>query len=245
MNQACLLNTRPAHQAKDLSLLFCAAGYAVVECPSLAIKTQYLAQALDWSAQDVWVFVSRNAVEHFAKQITGTQPANVKLVAVGAATAHAIEQQGWQDLQPLPHTFDSEGMLSLAVFQQLSGLRVGIVRGDGGRELLAQSLQEKGARITFYEVYKRIAAPFCNQAWLAFREFSTPIILFTSNSSVEVFIAQCPSSDSSWLRTQSLIVFSERIAQHARQLGFIGSISVTSQSSDQAILDCFEGVLKK
>ncbi|HEY9016953.1 uroporphyrinogen-III synthase [Thiomicrospira sp.] len=239
-----LLNTRPKHQAWCLNQALLEAGFVSLDCPSLQIQAQTLSQQPAWNDYDVWVFVSRNAVSYFAQQMPSL-PASFQasLVAVGDATAQAIEQQGWPNLAPLPSTFDSEGMLNLAVFAKPNGLRVAIVRGDGGREHLAQSLIEQGAQVEFFEVYQRQAAPFCQSIWPIFKQAEAPVILFTSVSSLEAFCqslsAQNPA-DQAWCFRQTLIVFSERIQNAARKLGFSGSILVTPTSSDAAIVDTLQ-----
>lgn len=240
MKSVCLLNTRPAHQSAGLSALIKQAGYAVLDFPALQILTQPLAQAPNWSQQDVWVFVSRNAVEHFANQChadTSWIKPTTKLIAVGAGTAHAIQQQGWPNLQPLPNHFDSEGMLALDALAKPDGLRIGIVRGDGGREMLAECLSQQGAKVQFYEVYKRIAAPFNAQAWSTFIGFQHPVILLTSNRSLDGLLNPLNHDDKAWCQQQPLIVFSQRIADYALQQGFVGPKIITQTASDQAVLD--------
>lgn len=239
-----LLNTRPTHQAWCLNQALLEAGFVGLDCPSLQIQTQTLTRCPEWDDYDVWVFVSRNAVEHFAQQLPSKSITfNAALVAVGEATAQAIQQQAWPNLAPLPHTFDSEGMLSLAVFAQPKGLRVAIVRGDGGREHLAQALIEQGAQVEFLEVYQRQAAPFCQTAWQQLKQAKTPVLLFTSVSSLDAFMeslsVQNPH-DQAWCFRQTLIVFSERIQNAARKMGFSGPILVTPTSSDAAIVQTLQ-----
>lgn len=237
-----LLNTRPKHQAWCLNQALLEAGLASLDCPSLQIQIQTLKHRPAWDEYDVWVFVSRNAVEYFAQQGVN-KSSNATLVAVGEATAQAIRQQGWSNLAPLPTTFDSEGMLSLAAFAQPAGLRVAIVRGDGGREHLAQSLIQQGAQVDFFEVYRRVAAAFCESAWQAFKQAEMPVMLFTSVSSLEAFhralIHQHPDHQA-WCFRQTLIVFSQRIQDAARQIGFSGTILVTPTSCDAAIVETLQ-----
>lgn len=246
-----LLNTRPAHQAENLAAQLAKVGVANLNCPLLEFATTTV--DLGGLQQEVWVFVSRNAVEHFAKLLEQQFDqahnqawfAGKQLVAVGEATAQAIEQQGWQNLQPVPNTFDSEGMIELPAFSTPKGLSVAIVRANGGRPWLAENLQAMGASVDFYEVYERRAVSFCNQAWLEFKQAAKPLVLFTSVSNIETLLENLAQFDEqnaqdcanqAWLRGQTLIVFSERIAQAARDLGFSGKIYITEQSSDPAII---------
>jgi uroporphyrinogen-III synthase len=213
-------------------------GFGVVECPTLQIETQTVdLQSLN---AKVWVFVSRNAVKHFAKQLSVNHQAwwlDKTLVAVGEATAQAMDEQGWGNRQAIPKTYDSEGMLALPAFAKPNGLTVAIVRGNGGRELLAQTLQNAGAQVAFYEVYRRRPAPFCHQAWSLLQQADSAVILFTSVSSMQALWQMLNNEHQAWCLQQTLIVFSERIADAARKLGFKGQIVVTEQCTDQAIVD--------
>lgn len=238
-----LLNTRPPHQADLLNRQLAVIGVEVLNCPSLQIEAALTTQMLSWDQQDVWVFVSRNAVENFARQLPIEQrqgDLRCRIVAVGEATAQAIQQQAWPNLQPIPESFDSEGMLSLAVFTQPQGLRVGIVRGDGGREHLAQVLKNQAAQVTLYEVYRRQTSPFCQQAWRQFKQADHPILLFTSGSSLQAFLSQLPTDDQAWCFQLPLIVFSRRLSDVARQAGFKQQIYVTSNASDAAICELMQ-----
>lgn len=238
-----LLNTRPPHQADLLNQQLAEVGVEALNCPSLQIETEQLTQTPRWDQQDVWVFVSRNAVTHFALQLSAEQQVGseaCKIVAVGEATAQAIGQQGWPNLQPVPSSFDSEGMLSLAVFNQPQGLRVGVVRGDGGREHLAQTLRAQGAQVSLYEVYRRQISPFCQQAWRKFKQAARPILLFTSGSSLQAFLTELPVEDQAWCFQLPLIVFSQRLFDLARQAGFTQQIYVTSNASDAAICELMQ-----
>jgi len=235
-----LLNTRPMGQNVELTRLVEQAGFAVVECPALQIETQMLNHCPHWSDQDVWVFVSRNAVTHFAKQAAGVSGAvdtSAKLIAVGAGTAQAIAAHGWPNLQPVAERFDSEGMLTLDILAKPAGLRVGIVCGDGGRDLLARTLQQQGAKVKFYEVYQRANAPFCNQAWQQFRGFQQPVFLFTSQTGLTALFNQLDEVQRKWSQKQPMIVFSQRIKDFARQQGCVGPIVITRNASDQAVLE--------
>ncbi|MDY0136029.1 MAG: uroporphyrinogen-III synthase [Thiomicrospira sp.] len=228
-----LLNTRPQHQACQLTQLARQAGFAVVECPCLEIVYE-APRDLDLGAFDVVVFVSRNAVQGLAQ--LAPRWSGQQLVAVGAATAQALDELNWPNRQPLPPSFDSEGMLQLAVFAKVPHLRVLIVRGDGGRELLADSLRQAGARVSVCEVYRRQVAPFCQQAWAAFRVARHPVLLFTSQTSLAAFLSALPPNQQAWCLSLPLIVFSERIAHAARERGFSGEMLVTPTSSDEAII---------
>ena len=51
--------------------------------------------------------------------------------------------------------FDSEALLALPEMRDLAGKRVVIFRGDGGRELLGDTLIARGAIVEYAECYRR------------------------------------------------------------------------------------------
>ncbi len=157
--------TRPANQAAHLSALLEAAGARVFRFPAIAIvpprDTDRLEAVLDRLPQfQIAVFVSANAVDWGERYLDmfGGLPASLKVAAVGRGTASALQERGLApDLVPADR-YDSEALLALPEFQEsaVSGQRVLILRGEGGRELLADTLYARGAEVEYAEVYRRV-----------------------------------------------------------------------------------------
>jgi uroporphyrinogen-III synthase len=105
-----------------------------------------------------------------------------------------------------------------------------IVRGTGGRELLANTLMTRGAKISYLEVYQRqipsLADVEIDQAKQA------DAIIVTSNTGLDN-LCQLVAVES--IKDKSLIVVSDRIRQHAVELGF-QHIYVTDDVSDAAMV---------
>ncbi|MDZ7644316.1 MAG: uroporphyrinogen-III synthase [Woeseiaceae bacterium] len=101
---------------------------------------------------DIVIFVSRNAVAHGHDAATG----RARLAAVGDATAAAVRETLRRDVDILPAAgFDSEALLAETALRDVCGRCVRIVRGDRGRELLADVLRERGARVDIVSAYAR------------------------------------------------------------------------------------------
>lgn len=233
-----LLNTRPAHQAAKLNSLLEGVQVGVLLLPSLQIVTSL--QDISQLKEKVWVFVSKNAVEHFAKQLSPEQKnwwQAKHLVTVGPATDKACAEQGWGNRQEVPVTYDSEGMIQLEIFEKPQNLTVGIVRGNGGRPWLAEQLTQAGAKVNFYEVYARQAVPLNQDIWQEFTSSKNPVVLFTSVSSMEALLSQLDLTQQAWLKNQNLIVYSARIAEEAQKLKWQGQICITKNSSDEATIE--------
>src|SRR5207253_9162201 len=111
------------------------------------------------------VFVSPNAAQQFfALQPSGRAgwPAGVVAAAVGPGTS-AVLREGGVPVQALVEPaaeaarFDSEALWAQLAAREWSGRSVLVVRGDGGREWLADTLRAHGASVDFVAAYRRVA----------------------------------------------------------------------------------------
>ena len=162
-----VLITRPVDQSASLHQLIIEAGGDVVSAPLLAIEpledlrsaTSLLNESPPW---DGLIFVSANAVrvafsmaEWHERDLSRTL-----IAAIGAATRAALEAQGVAvDVVP-ESQYNSEGLLSDPRLENVRGQRLLIVRGQGGRETLAEGLRHRGALVSYAEIYRRTRVPF-------------------------------------------------------------------------------------
>jgi len=155
-----VLVTRPAHQAAELTQRVEAAGGEAFMFPALAIEpveTDRLADSLAYLAgADIAIFISPNAAQFgmAAIRARGGLPAVLRIFAVGPGTARALAAQGVEGVVT-PDGQDSEALLALPQLQAVAGQRVVIVRGVGGRPLVADTLRARGADVHFMECYRR------------------------------------------------------------------------------------------
>lgn len=155
-----ILVTRPRAQASGLVAQIVAAGGDPVLFPTIAINPiaapapaqSLLARLAEF---DHVIFVSANAVQFGLALAPATWPDRVAAIAVGPATAQALEQAKIPRVVMPATRFDSEGVLALDSLQQLHGRRVLMVRGVGGRDLLERVLAERGAVVDIAAVYTR------------------------------------------------------------------------------------------
>lgn len=160
-----VLVTRPRAQAAELIDLIQNRGGNAICFPVIDIvpreHSAIAADAATLPKPDIALFVSRNAVAHglsFAEDaIKG---------ATGPATASAIQSHGHAvDIQPTSG-FDSEHLLVEPALQDVAGKSIRIIRGTGGRGLLAETLRARGATVDFLPVYER-RLPACSAELLA------------------------------------------------------------------------------
>jgi len=261
-----LLNTRPAHQADALSKRVQSLQGQVINCPTIEIQWLNKDHAVQISLEqfkeiDKVIFTSANAVQGFIKSplylhykmLTKAPELSIELYAIGRAT----QQSGLENQLPLKTlsktNFDSEHLLAHSVMQSLKGQSIAIVKGQGGRTFLSNTLQERGANVILWDVYRRVSAPFCAKAWQRFVQSTVPILLITSVESFESLMSSLVESHSiyadlngaAWLFLQETIVFSERIKNHMLEKGWCSPICVVEKQSNEGVLQAIEGCVSR
>ena len=230
-----VLVTRPAHQAENLCRLIEAEGGTAVRLPLMTIEpgTQ-LAEARKRlaAAHDLWIFTSANAVRHAQPVATGAWPA--RLAAIGPATAGAIAAAGHAGAATPLSGSSSEALLALPEFQALSGVRILLVTGEGGRDLLERELGARGASVERAEVYRRVPLPYPPEA-IASALRKTDVIVITSGESLEQLLRATPEGSRATLLKKQLVVPGARVVEKARELGFVQPPRVAEPMSDAAL----------
>lgn len=165
-----VLVTRPAHQSETLCRLIEETGGIPVRLPALLIAppadpARARGQLRQLAGYEAAVFISRNAVEQALELLQSAALPPIRLLAVGRATADALRERGYPVLAP-EQDFNSEGLLALPELQNVAGKRIAIIRGTGGRELLADTLRERGAAVECIETYRRRPPPAATVAEL-------------------------------------------------------------------------------
>ncbi|MGB5738682.1 MAG: uroporphyrinogen-III synthase, partial [Woeseia sp.] len=206
---------RPQHQAGPLDKAIADAGGEVIAFPVMDIvPRERAAIAKDLAAlraADIVIFVSPNAVEY---GLVATASAG-SVAAIGAATAAALEAAGCTvDIVP-ESGFDSEALLQEPAMQRVSGKRIQIVRGDGGRELLAATLSARGAEIDYLPVYQRLphAASPAELAALesAWQSCAIDYVIAMSVASLDFLLELLPASCRQALPAAALVTPSARV----------------------------------
>ena len=169
--------TRPDRQAAGLAALIDAAGghalrYATIEIEPL--RTARLDALLGRLADyDVLVFISRNAVEQGLARIRESGmalspvPGRPVVAAIGAGTRRALETEGFATVIAPEGPADSEALLAEPALANVSGKRIAVFRGEGGRETLAAGLRARGATVDYAECYRRRAPALDPQPLIA------------------------------------------------------------------------------
>jgi uroporphyrinogen-III synthase len=151
-----ILVTRPRELAQGLADLISGAGGEPVLYPAVEIRDPRdpaAARALLARAGqfELAVFVSPTAVRRACALHAGPWPRRV--AAIGEGTRRELAARGFTEVIAPAGRADSEALLELPA---MAGWRsVLILRGDGGRALLGDTLAARGARVEVAECYRR------------------------------------------------------------------------------------------
>lgn len=227
-----VLVTRPVQQAQPLCDQIIAAGGVAIALPVLDIVPilPWDESAFNLAEQEMAIFVSRNAALIFKANLPTNLADNLQWVAVGPGTAATMQECGFPvDIQP-PSPSGSESLLTMPEFHAVQDKKIVIVRGEGGRELLANTLFERGAEVHYLDIYRR-ALP--ERATLDIERAKTADCMVVS--SIAGLNNLCKLIDIEHLKSKWLIVVSERIRQHALMLGF-QQCEVAADADDDAVM---------
>ena len=150
--------TRPQADSERLSQTLQSEGFQTRVMPIMTIEAIPDAErALSPSLSDdaLCIFVSANAVRFGLPQL-GPDLArcpDLIVIAVGNKTRDTLVAEGIQ--AQVPFRADSEGLLAMPALSAPDARDVVIVKGEGGRELLASELIRRGARVTEWVCYRR------------------------------------------------------------------------------------------
>jgi uroporphyrinogen-III synthase len=234
--------TRPTQQAKKLIQLIEAAGGRVIAFPLIDIVPlqdyALFENTINQLGQYDWIiFISSNAVQNgMPRLLEKGIPSTLQFAAIGPVTAQELNQFGInQVLIPSEGRFDSESLLSMPELQSMQGKKVMIVRGIGGRDVLANTLRSRGAEVTFAECYQRIN-PQKNGDVLtqAYAKQQLHGIVVTSSEAMRHLLDLTGEAD--WMKQITLYVNHARIAEQPLQMGL--KVQVAEAPGDSAMMTC-------
>jgi len=224
LKDAGIVVTRPARQAAGLAREIAALGGRPLVFPAIVILPPADASALravqsNLARYDIAIFVSANAVEYGVGD-PAAWPARMLTLAPGPGTAAALAAVGIADARIPATTMDSEGLLALPQLLDVSGKRIVIFRGDGGRELLRTALEERGATVVQVECYRR-GKPQSDAAGLidAWREKRVDAVTLTSGEGLDNLWDILGGEGRAHLAATPAFVPHPSIAERARGLG--------------------------
>ena len=217
-----ILLIRPENRLAPDIAICAAAGWQAV--PFAPIRIAPIAETLFRLPQTIapaqaLFWVSPTAVEIAAPHLGSlkTHQPPIIHIAVGKQTAQALHQQGIALVHAPTNGNDSEAALAQPIWHSLPlSSRIVIIRGQGGREHLAQALRQRSFAVQYAECYQRIPQPL---NWQTFQAAAPRAAWITSSELAQELFTQCPQAFRQNLK--SLLYFTQhtRIAQTLTALG--------------------------
>jgi uroporphyrinogen-III synthase len=196
--------------------------YPVLEIRDIEDVAPVLEVAIRLDNYDLAVFVSPNAIDKALALILPRRPwpAGLRVAALGKSSERELARHGIHDIISPALRFDSEALLELPEMTEVRSKRVIIFRGDGGRELLGDTLKARGATVEYVTCYRR-ARPQLDPAPLLklWEEGRLAAVTLTSSEGLRNFFDMVGHLGQAWLKKTPAFVPHARIAEQAHALG--------------------------
>ncbi len=189
---------------------------------------------------DLLFVLSQHAVQYAAPLLTRqriTWPNHLACYAIGRTSALALHQVSGLSVDYPRDREISEALLQLPALQQIAGKQALLLRGNGGRELLAEALVERGAMPINCECYQRRQIDYDGYEQAAhWQRLNINTLVVTSGEMLQQLYTLVPEYyRDAWLLRCRLIVVSERLATLGQQLGW-QQIRVADNADNDALI---------
>jgi len=122
----------------------------------------------------------------------------------------------------------------------MAGKRVVIFRGNGGRELLGDTLIQRGASLEYAECYQRRKPDIDTTSLLsAWMQGEIHAVIITSSEGLHNLFDIIGKLGQQLLKSTPVFTVHERIARTAKKLGLRKIVKSTS-TGDEGLLECLQ-----
>lgn len=226
-----VLVCRPEPAASELCQVLESVGAEAIALPTIEIKAispspEERAFIFDLDQFEKVIVVSQFAAQEVTQlvdELWPQAPDTQVWFGIGRKTSSVLTDANLNVHAP-DKDLSSEALLETPQMQDVKAQKVLIVKGRGGRSKLEQGLRDRGAKVCCIELYERLQPEYTNaalnQALSAFKP--TAVIALSSETldNLHHYI-QRVSGD---LNRLTFVVPSERVAQHAKTLGFTKTV---------------------
>lgn len=223
-----ILVTRPAAQSEALASLIAEQGGAAIRFPLIDIlpvedwlPLEEAAERLDQFA--LAIFISPNAVEFSLPRLLAGRswPAVLQAAAIGPGTVSRLADFGIAEVIVPQARYDSEALLALPPLQAgcIVGKQVLILRGNGGREVLAETLRARGATVECVTCYRREPPSDGTVVMSLLRNNGLDALTLSSSEGLRNLLDLLDTGSRERLLALPVFVPHQRIAEEAARLG--------------------------
>ncbi len=196
-----ILITRPEEGASRMGEMLAELGACVRVAPIIEIR-----EPEDWTPVDAairaldsytWIiFTSANGPKFLAKRLenlrVGTEllSMDISIVAVGPATAAAVEEYLGRTPDMVAEKYVAEGVVALFKGRDMAGERVLLPRAKEARDAIPKALAEMGAVVDDVAVYRTtpLGREALREAWVELEAGKIDMLTFTSSSALDGFM---------------------------------------------------------
>lgn len=243
-----IMVTRTRQQASELSSKLKKLGAEVVEFPTIEIVPNRDGaideQLLRIQGTEHLIFTSTNGVRSFFQRLQELKIdirrlSHCKLIAVGKATAAALEERGLFGVL-IPEVFTAEGIEAAVQGYIQSGDRVLLPRAEIARKNLVQALQQMGAIVEEIPLYATLKPQVNRELLKEHLEEGLDIITFTSASTAKNFYELLEKDDWELISGAKIAAIGPVTAKALRELG----VAVHLQPEEYTIEGLIEIIIK-
>ncbi|AWX14090.1 uroporphyrinogen-III synthase [Mergibacter septicus] len=240
-----ILITRLGVRGKTLTTMCNQAGLAAIHLPFFNLEKGSELNLLPQKLQSLSAGDYVLAVSHYAVSYASSVLQNVGFewrqdlhyFAVGRKTAAEFSEITEQTVVYPALVENSEGILALPQFSSpnLTGKKLLLLRGNSGRELLQNTIPQRGGEVELLTCYHRTPLKQQVDPFL-FCRAGIDTIIVSSGEILTALLDFIPKNEHNWLFSCRLIVISQRLADLAIQAGWqIENIVVTDKADNNTL----------
>lgn len=228
-----ILVTRPEEGASRMGEMLAELGACVRVAPMIRIT-----EPADWTPVDAairsldgyqWIiFTSANGPKYLAKRFSDLSaapeaiPAGTSILAVGPATAAAVEKYLGRTPDKVAVKYVAEGVVDLFGDQNMTGERVLLPRAKEGRDTIPKAFMKMGASVDDVAVYRTtpLGREALREVWGELEAGKIDMLTFTSSSALEGFMrAAGEETAKKWMACASVASIGPATSATAREWG--------------------------
>ncbi len=200
-------------------------------------KAAIRSQIFNISEFNYVIFVSKNAARIACEWLDDCWPMlpiNVHWLGIGQGTTQTLIEEGIPALSNPGNT--SEALLSWLKPVKMTGQKILIVRGVGGRTILGDKLEEKGAKVSYLSLYERKKPEYHAQTFFMLPDIN--LIWVTSGENLSNLSEYVALYKPEW-KTLPILTPSIRVNQQAQELGWMNA-SCANGADDNSLIKATE-----
>lgn len=218
MSKRRILILRPRNRCQETANRIESMGAIALQLPMQGFVNLELQSVVD-TPFDIGICLSRAAAESAGGQSLLPKIAKHWL-AIGPATARILKDNDTTAQVPAGGNYTSEDLLDLPQLKTVKGVRIALLTGDDGRDILEKTLKQRGAEVQKFLLYQRIPIDYPDKTDMKKNLTQSDAVLLTSAESTRLLAGHLEQNNLSAASLGTAFALSERIGHVATKLGF-------------------------